>query len=65
VPAKVVKAQRVVDVLTIQHGSNFPVALNEGTRPRVCDVLKKVLGKYYENVCISGSVGPVNVPVRL
>ena len=62
VPAKA-KAQRVVDVLTIQHGSKFPVALNNGTRPAVCGELKRQLGKYYEDVCIgSSSVGPVNVP---
>lgn len=57
------KGDRVVEVLTRQHGSRFPVALNLGTRPAVCGVLKKVLGeKEYEERCISGKTVPMALP---
>ena len=56
------KAQHVVEVLTKQHNSSFPVALNSGTRPQVCGHLKRILHKEYETRCIPGSVTPVAVP---
>ena len=56
------KAQHVVDALTMWHGSKFPVAVNDFTRPTVCGVLRTALGKDYEKICIAGKAGPMLVP---
>lgn len=49
-PHKRFKAEHVVEVLTMQSG--FPMAVNSGTRPTVCGVLKAELGEtFYQSVC--------------
>ena len=46
----------VVNCLTKQYGNNFPVALNTGTRPTICRLLKRYLGdELYQNLCVSVS----------
>ena len=49
----------VVNALTMQfkqHGGSFPVALNSGTRPRICSILKRKLGEdLYKELCPSAS----------
>ena len=63
--AEMVKANRdrqavnvhVVKALTMQHGNSFPVALNSGTRPRICSIMRQVLGSQdlYEELCPSAA----------
>src|SRR6056300_1794471 len=46
----------VVNCLTRQYGNKFPVALNSGTRPRICSLLKRYLGnELYQNLCVGVS----------
>ncbi|KAL7452334.1 hypothetical protein ACHAWC_004059 [Mediolabrus comicus] len=46
----------VVNCLTRQYGNKFPVALNQGTRPRICTLLRSHLGdELYNNLCVSVS----------
>jgi hypothetical protein len=62
-PARRMKAEHVVAVLTQQHGGGFPVALNHGTRPTVCRKLGDVLGTArYEALCTPGTSEPPDVP---
>ena len=53
---KLMKSERVCEVLRRQHGGAYPVALNSGTRPVVCRALADALGKAkYEELCAAGS----------
>jgi len=62
-PARRIKAEHVVAVLTQQHGGGFPVALNHGTRPTVCRKLSDVLGATrYDELCTPGTSEPPSVP---
>lgn len=46
----------VVNVLTKQYGDKFPVALNTGTRPTICRLLRRHLGdERYKNLCVRAS----------
>lgn len=57
-PEKKTKCEHVVAVLTRQHGGAFPVAVNSGTRPAVCKVLKEELGTDYEATCVAAENHP-------
>ena len=60
---KLMKSERVCEVLRRQHGGAYPVALNSGTRPVVCRALADALGKSkYEKLCAAGSSPKPDVP---
>ena len=60
------KLEHVVEVLTRQHGGRYPVAVNQGTRPFVCGVLKRQLGAEYEKLCVAAEKSaPAAVPAAL
>ena len=60
---KLMKSERVCEVLRRQHGGAYPVALNSGTRPVVCRALADALGKAkYEKLCAAGSSPKPDVP---
>ena len=60
---KLMKSERVCEVLRRQHGGAYPVALNSGTRPVVCRALADALGKAkYEELCAAGSSPKPDVP---